>query len=113
MELPAELAEKGNCRFFVSSGTILSASTHKTTQVWSENNFVPNFGGGGVVVQNIKSQDVLHSDFWLLNANGKEQHVSLIDLEAHARDGHQVSLVSAECGDSAYWVAFVNHTASR
>ncbi|MBU2537811.1 MAG: hypothetical protein KKH22_05190 [Proteobacteria bacterium] len=113
MELPDDLAQKGNCRFFVSSGTILSASTYKTTQVWSENNFVPNFGGGGVVVQNIKSQDVQHSDFWLRCANGKEQHVSLNSLEAHARDGHQVSLVGAECGDSSYWVAFVNHDSRR
>lgn len=109
MELPSELTKKGLAQFFVTSGTIITQSNYKTTQVWSENRVIPNFSGGGVVVQDVNSRDVSHADFWLLLENGKEMHVSLADMEAYALGGHRVSLIGAKTDDATYWVGFVNH----
>lgn len=113
MELPAELSEKGQVNFYVTSGTIITQSNYKTTQVWSNNRVLPDGYGGGVVVQNINSRDVAHADFWLLLENGKEIHISLSELEAYAREGHRVSLIGAQHNEKYYWVGFVNHTTDR
>ena len=101
-------------RFWTISGEVTSSEKRSETHVYGSTSGSV-YQGAGVVHGHVSSDVVLHHEFWVRTADGKEEEFKLTNIDIPLHKGQQVTVVLAtlEGSNTGYVVAIANHSARK
>ncbi len=99
--------------FSTTTGEVLGSNKHSETHVHASGGggYINSQGGGYVAPPQITSTTINTHEFWLRLPNGKEQSVTLKNVQIPLRTGQKVSLISGFLNKADYgkYLKLINH----